>query len=197
MRQPCSSSADGQTRSAGWSGSATRHSSDTSASLACVANSHAGLTAQLEGLVALRIADAHILPLNISRYGDEIIGYSAGVRKLAAGTSSAELTSSLDKLDAVAVELQTVAHRFESVRHSAKICAAGTRKLNAIAVKFERAFISEKGLPGREWVRRSRTSTELIVAVPSPHHRAWPLARLRRDAAARCRRGAHARSQRR
>ena len=130
-----------------------RPSSAISASLVYADTRCARLTAQLEGLVALRIADAHVLPLNISRYGDEIVGYSAGVRKLAVETNSAELTSSLDRLDEVAAELQAVAHRFESVRHSAKICAAGVRKLNAMAIKFERAFISEKGLPGREWVR--------------------------------------------
>ncbi|HEV3486320.1 MAG TPA: transferrin receptor-like dimerization domain-containing protein, partial [Vicinamibacterales bacterium] len=103
---------------------------------------------QLWGVIALRIAQADVLPLDYSAYAPEIRKYIADIEGRWPGASLPEIR------DGVAA-LESAAAGFERQRDAALAADAPEtrRELNRRLIAAERALLDEAGIPGRSWYR--------------------------------------------
>ena len=123
----------------------------------------AELSVQILGLAALRAVDADILPLNVSAYACELGTYATDLRSLV-GSPSASLDVALGSLDSAisavkrattALDNEVAALKLLPSRHG---CSHKAHSINRRLRQFELGFLSDEGLPGRQWYRH------LIVA---------------------------------
>ncbi|HEY6064974.1 MAG TPA: M28 family peptidase, partial [Thermoanaerobaculia bacterium] len=136
---------------------------------------HAAM-ARLAGVLALRFANADVLPFDPSRYGREIAGYANALAASAAGrpfaAGLARLSAAGDRWseeakatqDAVAVELD-----------SGRADAGRLRAVNGWLLGLERAVSDPGGLPGRPWFRHR-------IYAPLPSYAAETLPAIREAA---------------
>jgi N-acetylated-alpha-linked acidic dipeptidase len=144
---------------------------------------HAAMS-RLWGLLALRFANADLLPFDYSIYAGEVASYLQGLEKLApadffAGTirplmakcrewqeAAAKVSGQLEAWRAGDV----VAPHFRAADGGLK--PAATRVINAALMAQERAWLEEQGIPGRPWFRH-------LVYAPLPSYEAETLPGLR------------------
>ena len=111
--------------------------------------------AQLWGTLAMRLADADVLPFDYTDYATQIRDFFTECSKLAKQRnleSSYNSQSFLDAIDAFTKE----AARVEALRRKAVAEKADTARLNALndlLIQIERDFIDERGLRGRSWYK--------------------------------------------
>jgi len=116
---------------------------------------------QLWGTVALRLADAEVLPFDYVSYASEVRRFfqeslrTAKTRNLGALFNENEMNAALE-------EFTNEAHRFEQSRKAALAEAANEssssigarlRRINDAMLQAERGLIDERGLRGRPWYR--------------------------------------------
>ena len=132
---------------------------------------HAAMS-RLWGLLALRFANADLLPLDYTPYAAEVSAYLAGLK-------------GLSPEDFYAQEVQPLIARCEAwraaaarVREQSEAWRRGTAtglspaSLNAALMGEERALLEDQGLPGRPWFRH-------LVYAPLPSYEAETLPGLR------------------
>lgn len=143
---------------------------------------HAAM-ARLAGLIALRFANADVLPFDPARYGREIAAYA---KDLAAAPAGRPLAADLARLSAAADrwagEAQATQDAIAAELASGPADAGRIRKANAWLLGLERAVSDPAGLPGRPWFRH-------LIYAPLPSYAAETLpaireAAVRADAAA-------------
>jgi len=131
--------------------------------------------ARVDGVLALRLANADVLPYDVARYAADLEQHITGLEKVAA---DGEAEVDLGDLRAAVADLAAVTGRIDQTR--ATYLAAGDRsrgdlaKLNAGLIGLERAFVRDDGLQGRPWSRS-------LYASPDPYsgYAAWMLPGLR------------------
>jgi len=144
---------------------------------------HAAMS-RVWGLLALRFANADLLPLDYSIYASEVASYLQGLEKLApadffAGTirplmakcrewqaAAAKVSGQLEAWRAGDV----VAPHFRAADGGLK--PAATDAINAALMAQERAWLDEQGIPGRPWFRH-------LVYAPLASYEAETLPGLR------------------
>jgi N-acetylated-alpha-linked acidic dipeptidase len=145
---------------------------------------HAAMS-QLWGVLALRFANADVLPLDYSIYAAEVAAYLEGLEKIApAEFYVSTIRPLIEKcgqwrsVAAASLPSQTVA------AISDRRAAAGTPplqpgdhrsplQLNDRLMAQERALLDERGLPGRPWFRH-------LIYAPLPSYEAVTLPGLRK-----------------
>ena len=136
---------------------------------------HAGM-ARLAGLLALRFANADLLPFEPSAYGREIAAYAKDLAAAPAGRPYAE---ELARLSAVADRWSTEAKATRDAvaadLASGRADAARLRAVNAWLLGLERAVSDPAGLPGRPWFRH-------LIYAPLPSYAAETLPAIREAA---------------
>jgi N-acetylated-alpha-linked acidic dipeptidase len=111
---------------------------------------HAALV-QLWGLVALRLVDADVIPLDYEPYADRLAEFAKEIdRKWAPGG-----VAGLGDVIAAAEEMNRAARAFNERRNRALAGSDGesARPLNSRLLGVERALLSPDGIPGRPWYR--------------------------------------------
>ncbi len=132
---------------------------------------HAAMS-RLWGLLALRFADAELVPLDYSLYANEVAAYLEGLRKIAAADFfAAHLQPLLDRCDAWRKEAARVTGELESWRGGIRVPDQPER-INAALMAEERCLLDERGLPGRPWFRH-------LIYAPLPSYEAETLPGLR------------------
>jgi N-acetylated-alpha-linked acidic dipeptidase len=116
---------------------------------------HAAM-ARLWGLLALRLANAEVLPLEYAAYGRDVRKYA---EDLAAQVDLAAVTAAADALAAVPAPVP-------------QATAAGNAAVNAALMRAERALLEPAGIPGRPWFRH-------LVYAPLPSYEAETLPGVR------------------
>jgi len=113
--------------------------------------------AQLWGTMALRLADASLLPFNYSDYADQIREYFNESVKLA---KRRHLETAIDEkaMNDALKDFSDEAARVERDRQrlsgeADKTASPRLRRLNDALMAAERAFLDERGLRGRPWYR--------------------------------------------
>ena len=105
---------------------------------------------QLWGVLALRLAEADIIPLDYAPYASEIATYASELEK-----RSGSLAEGFADVRAALAEMERAARTLNGDRSSA--LASGNRDqaqaLNRKLVQIERAFLEPAGIPGRPWYR--------------------------------------------
>lgn len=131
--------------------------------------------ARVDGIFALRLANADILPYDVIRYSVDLEAHARELERLAAERGMA---ADLGRLVAAAEELRGVALDWERERdgglRARAFPAAQLRTLNAGLIALEKAFVHEEGLQGRPWYRS-------LYASPDPFsgYASWMLPGLR------------------
>ncbi|HZB25394.1 MAG TPA: M28 family metallopeptidase [Vicinamibacterales bacterium] len=112
---------------------------------------------RLWGLVALRLASAETLPLDTPAYAARLADFLADLQRQHAGpiAKSPDVRRALGDLRAAVTALTRAAEGVEARRKT--VLANGddaTRdRINRQLLRFERAFLSDEGIPGRPWYR--------------------------------------------
>lgn len=131
--------------------------------------------AALDGIVALRLANADVLPYDVVRYAQDLRGHAETIEALA-GERGWDV--SLGEFHAAIDELEVTAGRWHEARDAGvdgtDFPARTLRALNAGLIALEKAFIHEEGLQGRPWYRS-------LYATPDPFsgYASWMLPGLR------------------
>jgi len=144
---------------------------------------HAAMS-RLWGLLALRFANADLLPLDYSIYGGEIAAYLDGLEKIAPPDFFAQTIRPLIEKSR---EWQRAAGRatraLDALRAGDAVAALGeprdepsqaaaTASFNAALMAQERALLDGRGIPGRPWFRH-------LIYAPLPSYDAETLPGLR------------------
>ena len=143
--------------------------------------------ARLYTLIVMRAAAADVVPLKFSPYGLALREHVDQLRKIhAQRLRKSDRSNAAHEFDGVQSLVDTVRafqHQAEQLDRSTDAVAArdgvGVRdlaKLNDALAKVERAFLLEKGLPGRPWFKHSIYAPGLTTGYAS-----WPLPAIRQD----------------
>ena len=130
--------------------------------------------AKYAGLLALRFANADVLPFDASAYGREIARYAEELQALeAAGPACPRLAD----LASLAPDLERERRRrAEGDRRAGRGRAAGLHLASATptpgCLSLERALLDPPGIPGRPWFRH-------LVYAPLPSYEAETLPAIR------------------
>jgi N-acetylated-alpha-linked acidic dipeptidase len=128
--------------------------------------------ARVDGVLALRLANAHVIPYDVARYGRDIGTHATALEELAGRRGVAV---SLPELHAAVQSLLQQARAFETARDSwTPANSDQSREVNRRLIELEKAFIDTDGLQGRPWSRS-------LYASPDPFsgYAAWMLPGLR------------------
>jgi N-acetylated-alpha-linked acidic dipeptidase len=108
---------------------------------------HAALV-QLWGVIALRLAQADVLPLDYAAYAAEIRKYVEELEGKWPGSSLREVRDAVAELESAAARVN--AQREETLE---KRSAVEMRALDRRLMAAERALLDEAGIPRRPWYR--------------------------------------------
>ncbi len=127
-------------------------------------------SAKVNGVQALRLANADVLPFRYSDHAAAVGSYVADLEKVQAGTPGAAQVD-LSPLADAAQAWGAASQRLES--HADALLAAGDTdsrsasraitRINTALMKQERALITTKGLPGRPWFRHQIYAPGLVT----------------------------------
>jgi len=106
--------------------------------------------AKVWGTVALRLADAAVLPLNYTTYATALTAYTGKIHDL---LHTHSMALSIDPLLHAIQELATAADVADSERMASRTHSHAAASLNDRLVQAERAFAHPAGLPGRRWFK--------------------------------------------
>jgi len=135
----------------------------------------AALVARVTALAAARVADGGVLPLELSRYGQDVVRH---VRDLGARAEELGMELDLQELLEAGSEFEERARvTMEYVRAAAaggRLDGAALASVNALLLSFERLWLDPGGLPGRPWFRNLFAATD-----PTSGYAAWMLPEVR------------------
>jgi N-acetylated-alpha-linked acidic dipeptidase len=115
--------------------------------------------AQILGTLAMRLADADILPFDYEEYARAMEGYLDTLEKETGGRHRGELRLPLELVRAATARFSTAARRLnekiKDVTEHGFLPADRLAALNQKLFQVERCFLLEPGLPGRDWFRHA------------------------------------------
>ncbi|MDA0315715.1 MAG: M28 family peptidase [Bacteroidetes bacterium] len=114
-----------------------------------------GAVAQLFGLVALRQANATIIPYDVPRYAKDLKGHFAQAVANVKGMDSN--FSGFDQAEAALKELEARSEEYQNAIQNAmateKLTASKLKKINAELIGLEKSWIDPKGMYYGEWYK--------------------------------------------
>jgi N-acetylated-alpha-linked acidic dipeptidase len=130
--------------------------------------------AKVDGIFALRLANADVLPYDVRRYAIDLREHTETLVNMAEDRG---LTIDTERLDAATLALDEAAAAWVETRDDAlatEFPAEELRAVNEMLIGLERAFIYDEGLQGRPWYRS-------LYASPDPFsgYASWMLPGLR------------------
>ncbi|MBL7873884.1 MAG: M28 family peptidase [Cyclobacteriaceae bacterium] len=136
------------------------------------------LVEQIFGMMALRLANADVIPYDISRYGTDLRTHFEGLQKLTSAYDKSTIPFSFDALIKASDELKKV-----GVECEAALKTASEKNRNAInteLLSLERQWIDKQGMPYGNWYRS-------LYASPDPFsgYASWMLPAFQYEAAIR------------
>lgn len=133
---------------------------------------HAAMS-RIWGLLALRFADADLLPLDYSPYAREMDAYLEGLKKIApadfARTEIEPLQKKCRAWGKAATQMRQTLNAFRAGTAPASLAAS---HFDSETMAEERALLNEGGIPGRPWFRH-------LVYAPLPSYEPETLPGLR------------------
>jgi N-acetylated-alpha-linked acidic dipeptidase len=128
------------------------------------------------GIMALRLANADVIPYNVSRYGTDLRTHFEGLQKLTKAYDKSETVFSFDALIKAADELKKAGEESEAALKTAN--EANRKAINAELLLLERQWIDKQGMPYGNWFRS-------LYASPDPYsgYASWMLPGFQYEAA--------------
>jgi N-acetylated-alpha-linked acidic dipeptidase len=131
--------------------------------------------ARVDGVLALRLANADVIPFDVVRYATDVAAHAGGLETLGEDLG---MEVRLDALRAAAGRVQDAAAAFVAARdrllETGDISRSVARTVNSRLMGLEKAFLHEEGLQGRPWSRS-------LYASPDPFsgYASWMLPGIR------------------
>lgn len=123
------------------------------------------LLSQLWGSVALRLANAELLPLDIANYATHLHGFVANVEKL---PNAKPIQSDLHALDESIERLRRSGVQFDSAARTAlasgDLDPAVATRVNHGLMQFEQNWLNPDGIPGRPWFKHMLYASRFTYA---------------------------------
>ncbi|MCB0493194.1 MAG: M28 family peptidase [Cyclobacteriaceae bacterium] len=134
------------------------------------------LVEQLFGMMALRLANADVLPYDISRYGKDLHTHFDGLQKLTNAYDKSATPFSFDALIKASDELKEVGEQCEAALKTANL--KNSKAINNELLSLERQWIDKEGMPYGSWYRS-------LYASPDPYsgYASWMLPAFQYEAA--------------
>jgi N-acetylated-alpha-linked acidic dipeptidase len=134
------------------------------------------LVEQVFGVMALRLANADVIPYNVARYGTDLRTHFEGLQKLTKTYDKSENAFSFDALIKAADELKKAGEETETALKTAN--DANKKAINAELLSLERQWIDKQGMPYGNWYRS-------LYASPDPYsgYASWMLPGFQYEAA--------------
>lgn len=134
------------------------------------------LVEQVFGVMALRLANADVIPYNVARYGTDLRTHFEGLQKLTKAYDKSENAFSFDALIKAADELKKAGEETEAALKTAN--DANKKAINAELLSLERQWIDKQGMPYGNWYRS-------LYASPDPYsgYASWMLPGFQYEAA--------------
>ena len=131
---------------------------------------------QVFGMMALRLANADVLPYDLARYGTDLHSHFEGLQKLTLAYDKSATPFSFDALIKAADELKKVGEGCEAALKTAN--AKNRKAINAELLSLERQWIDKEGMPYGSWYRS-------LYASPDPYsgYASWILPAFQYEAA--------------
>ncbi len=133
------------------------------------------MVARADGVLALRFANADVLPYDVERYAADTRKHVETLRRVAGErgleVDFSQLVESTRELDEAAAELVAARERWTG---SGEVDAGRAGAVNRALIGLEKAWLNDRGLQGRPWSRS-------IYASPDPFsgYASWMLPGLR------------------
>jgi N-acetylated-alpha-linked acidic dipeptidase len=126
------------------------------------------LVERVFGTMALRLANADVVPYNLSRYGADLRIHFEGLQKVTKAYDKSETAFSFDNLIKAADELKKIGEEAEVALKTAN--DANKKSINAELILLERQWIDKQGMPYGSWYRS-------LYASPDPYsgYASWML----------------------
>jgi N-acetylated-alpha-linked acidic dipeptidase len=118
------------------------------------------LVERVFGIAALRLANADVIPYNVSRYGTDLRTHFEGLQKLTKAYDKSENQFSFDALIKAADELKKVGEDTEAALNTGN--ETNKKAINAELLLLERQWIDKQGMPYGNWYRS-------LYASPDPY----------------------------
>jgi N-acetylated-alpha-linked acidic dipeptidase len=135
---------------------------------------HAAMT-RIWGLLALRLANADVLPFDYGEYAVRLREFADEVEKRwrASPLASAGGASPFAPVQAAVARFESAASSAGTLQRNAlePASAAGRAAVNRTLMQVERAFIDSRGIPGRAWYRHQIYAPKFTYApeiLPGP-----------------------------
>jgi N-acetylated-alpha-linked acidic dipeptidase len=133
------------------------------------------MLATVDGILAMRLANADILPYDVARYATDTRTHIETLRRVAEArrveVDLSRLEAASRALDEAAAELE--AARSESLREG-PLPADQAREINAALIALEKAWLDDRGLQDRPWSRSLYVSPD-----PFSGYASWMLPGIR------------------
>jgi N-acetylated-alpha-linked acidic dipeptidase len=133
------------------------------------------MIARADGLLALRFANADLLPYDVARYATDTRTHVDTLLEVAKARG---VTVDLTRLRAVTAELDTAAAALATARANrvaaGSIPAAEAKRINAAFIGLEKAWLDDRGLQDRPWSRSLYVSPD-----PFSGYASWMLPGIR------------------
>ena len=126
------------------------------------------LVERVFGMMALRLANADVIPYNLSRYGTDLRTHFEGIQKLTKAYDKSETPFSFDNLIKAADDLKKIGEETEVALKTAN--DTNKKSINAELILLERQWIDKQGMPYGSWYRS-------LYASPDPYsgYASWML----------------------
>ncbi|MBL7876838.1 MAG: M28 family peptidase [Cyclobacteriaceae bacterium] len=134
------------------------------------------LVEQVFGMMALRLANADVIPYDISRYGTDLHTHFEGLQKLTKAYDKTPTPFSFDALIKAADDLKKIGEECEAALKSAN--TKNTKAINQELLALERQWIDKEGMQYGSWYRS-------LYASPDPYsgYASWMLPAFQYEAA--------------
>lgn len=136
------------------------------------------LVEQVFGMMALRLANADVIPYDIVRYGTDLRTHLEGLQKLTSAYDKSATPFSFDALIKASDELKKAGEECEAALKTAN--EKNRKAINTELLSLERQWIDKQGMPYGNWYRS-------LYASPDPFsgYASWMLPAFQYEAAIR------------
>ena len=122
------------------------------------------LMAQLWGSLALRLANADVLPLDFAFYGARLRDFMGAIEKYPQANKKLNLKAAYGRI----AEFEAAGRRFNAARDAALAHGAPsadtTRRADASVMQVESNWLMPEGIPGRSWFKHSLYAARFTYA---------------------------------
>ncbi len=118
------------------------------------------LVERVFGIAALRLANADVIPYNVSRYGTDLRTHFEGIQKAISAYDKSSTKFSFETLLKASDELKKTGEACEAALKTAN--AANKKAINAELILLERQWIDQEGMPFGNWYKS-------LYASPDPY----------------------------